>query len=723
MKIWVCFAWVLAGVYLLAQEPINEQEESTKVHETITVTAEKQAVSVDDTAASVTVVDDAEIAQRGVHDVQDLLRFDPSVTMDYDATRTGAGGFRIRGIGGNRVLTQIDGAPVVDGFAFGPLATPRFQLDPSILKAVEVVKGPGSALYGSDALAGVVSFVTKDPVDILQGSSDFAGDLRMQYDDRNQGTAATANVAMDFGQQALLISAGMRDFSEQQGVGTVDSADGTRTLPNPINGRALNLLIKGSHAFSEASILKLSYERFDESVDVDVLSGQGTSVIFGTPTTISDFVAEDQQTRDRVSLRQTWSGLDSHLASEVVAMVYAQRSKTEQFTSERRQSPAAGLVRQGTMDFEQQDVGLELTLTQSWSPSGLDLRLTYGLVYDMRQFEQLRGRAEFDLSGQALPLSGYPTRYFPPTEVEETGVYAQLEMLLLGERLRLVPGVRYDRFELQPQSDEIFADITEDVATLKDDAVSPKLGLRFDLGAGFALAGQVARGFRAPPYSSVNSGFTNLQSGYQTLPNPALEPETSTNVEGSLRFRNDRFSGRVTYFENRYRDFIQDTLFVGVSQQGIALFQSQNIDRVDIEGWELNADWRLAANWMLQAAWSELEGRDLSQDTPLTDLEPSGGHLGVAFDNGRFDARLTLSHRQAAEVAEGQFAADSYEVIDTWFGYRVRQDLRLLLSVYNLADETYYPFNYVRGRSADDPVIERYAAPGRNAALSVQFKF
>lgn len=724
MKFWVTCAWCLAALCLHAQQAEEADKAQLKMDEKITVTAEKQAVSVKDTPASVTVVDAEEIAKRGVHDIQDLLRFDPSITMDFDNSRLGPGGFNIRGIGGNRVLTQIDGAPVVDGFAFGPLETPRFHLDPSILKTVEVVKGPGSALYGSDAMAGVVSFVTKDPVDILGLEESFAGDVRAQYDERQNATSTTANMAFDFGRQKLLVSAGLRDYENQETQGSLETADASRTVPNPVDATSLNLLLKGTHQFSQSSHLKLTYERFENDADVSVLSGQGTSVIFGVPTQVTDYTAKDVQTRDRFGLEQEWSLLSTALADRVKASLYFQTSENDQFTSELRSSPASSFVREGMMLFEQEDTGIEVEASKSWETTDMNLRLTYGLEFEYHTFEQERGREERDMSGNVITGPGYPTRYFPPTDVDETGIYAQLEMLMFDDRLRLVPGVRFDRFELEPDtSDAIFSEITSEVSNLEDEAVSPKLGFRFDLGSGFALAGQVAEGFRAPNYSSVNSGFTNLQSGYQTLPNPDLEPESSTNYEGGIRFNRQRFNAHVTYFENRYRDFIQDTLFVGVSPQGISLFQSQNIDRVNIEGWELQTAFRLNSDWTISAAWSDIEGRDLEADAELSNLEPSGGNVNVLFDRGAFDARLSLSLRESKDAPEGQFSPDAYEVMDLWFGYTFRRDLRLLLSVYNLTDETYYPWSYVRGQAADSQVIERYSAPGRSASFSIQFKF
>src|SRR5690606_27252800 len=103
-----------------------------------------------------------------VRDIKDLFRDEPGLGVGSSAGRFGIGDIRIRGLGGNRVRIQVDGIPVSDAFEIGAFSNAnRNFVDLDTLKRVEVVRGPTSALYGSDALGGTVSFVTKDPSDYL----------------------------------------------------------------------------------------------------------------------------------------------------------------------------------------------------------------------------------------------------------------------------------------------------------------------------------------------------------------------------------------------------------------------------------------------------------------------------------------------------------------------------------------------------------------------------
>ncbi|MGH6781681.1 MAG: TonB-dependent receptor plug domain-containing protein, partial [Sphingomonadaceae bacterium] len=136
---------------------------------TITVSATRIPTSILDVPATVSVIDDAKIADNLVADVKDLVRYEPGVSVRRAPTRFGAAqgstgrdgnaGFNIRGLEGNRVLIQVDGIRAPDDFSFGAQAVGRGDyVDLSLVKSVEILRGPASALYGSDGLAGAVSF-------------------------------------------------------------------------------------------------------------------------------------------------------------------------------------------------------------------------------------------------------------------------------------------------------------------------------------------------------------------------------------------------------------------------------------------------------------------------------------------------------------------------------------------------------------------------------------
>ena len=124
--------------------------------EIITVTATRTAIDVVDAPATVTVINQEQIADEMATDVRDIVRFEPGVSVRRAPARFGAAlgttgragneDFNIRGIGGNRVLIQVDGIRSPQGFTFGAQEVGRGNAtDVGLIKSVEILRGPASA--------------------------------------------------------------------------------------------------------------------------------------------------------------------------------------------------------------------------------------------------------------------------------------------------------------------------------------------------------------------------------------------------------------------------------------------------------------------------------------------------------------------------------------------------------------------------------------------------
>ncbi len=135
--------------------------------ETVTVYA-RRVLAMTRVAASVTVIPRESIERGLVSDVKELVRYEPGLSVRSDPFRFGLDTFAIRGVGGNRVAVEIDGIPAAGGFAIGSFSdSGRSFVDTAFLDRVEVLRGPASSLYGSDAIGGVVAMSTLTPRSLL----------------------------------------------------------------------------------------------------------------------------------------------------------------------------------------------------------------------------------------------------------------------------------------------------------------------------------------------------------------------------------------------------------------------------------------------------------------------------------------------------------------------------------------------------------------------------
>ncbi|MDJ0837635.1 MAG: TonB-dependent hemoglobin/transferrin/lactoferrin family receptor [Acidobacteriota bacterium] len=710
----------------------------------MTVTAERTPVPIKEATAKVSVIDDSRIEDQLINDVRDLVKYEPGVYVGNNGTRLGLNGFNIRGIGGNRVLTRVDGVTTSEQFDFGPFNIHQYAVDVDTLKAVEIVRSSASSLYGSDALGGVVSFVTKDPSDyIADWQQDQGFIVKTGYDGETESVDLGLTGVFTVGEYQGLLTAVRREFGERDNQGELASLDATRTAPNDIDGSSTQILGKLVRNLSVNNRLRFSLELFDSAADANVYTSQGASSMFGVVTEITDYTADDSQERLRLSVDQEMREMESAWADTLQWRLHWQQAETNQETLETRISTVGpvttNILRTGTVDFEQDNLGAELLLGKTFETESTMTRITYGLTLERTEFGQIRDRRDLDLdTGNPDAYTGsliFPTRYFPNSTVDEYGAFVQAETYFLDGRLKITPGLRFDDYSLSPdENDTIFLEstgTTEPPAGLDDDSVSPKLGIYAQLSDHVAWTGHYAHGFRAPAYSSVNSGFTNVAGGYQTLPNPELTPETSDNLETGLKLFGKRGSLSLTYFDNSFEDFIADSVFVGVSQTGLALFQALNLNNVEISGLELAGDYMFYTNWSLRFSYADIDGEDEDSGDPIESIQPPKGVVGISWrqSQNRYGGELTgtfVTSKSDSDVAASDppaFLPDSYNLVDLTLFYRLSDQFRLNLGAFNLTDETYYLWSDVRGRSADDPVITRYSAPGRNLSFNLRYQW
>lgn len=709
-----------------ASDPAEEKE--TFLDE-VTVTATRGERALRDTPGQVDVVDRREIEERGYTGLDDLVRYLPGVQVEGDPTRLGTSGFTIRGIGGNRVLTEIDGVPTAEQFDFGPFSVHRFALDVDALESVEIVRSAGSALYGSDALGGVVALRTRGPRGYLAGERRHF-ETRAGFDGRDDeaSVSGVAAVGSERWQGSLYYS--RRDGHELDNQGEIDTRDASRTRPNPIDRSQDDFLAQVSFTPAASNEWRGAFEYFESEGETEILSAiQGA-----TPFSDAVLASNGFDTQERMQFRLE-QGLtrDRALADTVLWRVFARESSTEQRTLETREPAVGTAFRDGLLTFDQETFGARVELRELLGESTV---LTWGAAYDFDHFDQLRDRTEVVIAtGEPVPTTlALPTKYFPESEVEEIGAFAQAEIELWNGRLSLVPGVRFDRYDLDAdQEDRIFLDGnpgTPPPVDLTEESVSPKLGVVLALDDSLAAFAQFARGFRAPPTSAVNNGFTNQAGGYRTQPNPDLRPETSDNLELGLRGVWRRGSFSVTGFENQYDDFIE-TVTLGFDPSTFLIeFQPQNVANVEIRGVELAGEARFDRRLTLRAAFTYTEGTDETTGEPLSSIAPAQLVVGLRWvaPSGRWGTELVATANDSVDDGDlpadsTQFRVPSSEVVDLLGWVALTERVELQVSVWNLGDETYWSWPYARGLSDDSPTLARYTNPGRSLSAQLRYTF
>lgn len=703
----------------------------------ITVTATRAPIATADAPATVTVITAEDIADQMATDIKDLVRFEPGVTVPRSPARFGAAlgttgragneGFVIRGIGGNRTQILVDGVRVPDGFSFGAQAAGRGDyVDLGLVKSVEILRGPASALYGSDGLSGAVSFTLSEPGNFLTDGQAVGGLLRGAYSSDDEEFSETAILAGRDGALSAMVAYTRRDFSELKNKGTVEGTGSLRTAPNPQDGRSNAVL--GRIVWDPADSghkLRLTGEYTDTYLFTDVLSG--------ISATVDDLWGEDTGKRARIAADWSWQGEGGIEYAQIGA--YWQDAEDRQFTAEDR-TPAADRTRINT--FENRVYGASAELRAGFATGGITHRLVTGGDISFTRQQGLR-------DGTVPPMGEeFPTRAFPVTDFTLGGLFIGDEIAIADGMFTLFPALRFDAYKLDAQDDPLLPGFAW--ADQSDHRFSPKIGAVARLGEAVRLFANYATGFKAPEPSQMNQFFENLAFGYTSLPNPELGPERSESWEGGIRYNQGGLNASATAFKSNYKDFISQEVVGGsFTPADPALYQFVNIGKVKVEGLEGRIDYVTRSGITGRFAVAYAKGDEIHPDggrLPLGSIDPLNlvAGLGYRDPQGRFGGEVIVTHNarkspgrttgvddagDATTVCSGAecFRPGAFTIVDATLFLRLAEAITLRAGVFNITDEKYAYWNDVRGLSATSQVTDAYTRPGRNASASVSLRF
>ncbi|WP_434656227.1 TonB-dependent hemoglobin/transferrin/lactoferrin family receptor [Pseudomonas sp. R3-56] len=729
----------------------------------VTISATRQEQDIASVPSTVSIHDRQELDRNNVNTIKDLVRYEPGVSVGGAGQRGGISGYNIRGVDGNRILTQVDGVEIPGGFFNGPYAkTQRNYVDPEIIKRVEILRGPASVLYGSNAIGGVVSYFTLDPDDIIKPGKDVGARLKTGYSSVDESWLKSATVAGRSGPFDGLLHYSQRDGHETESYGSNNGTGLDRTAANPEDVRANNVLAKLGWDYSDDARLSLVYEKYKDDRDVDLKSAYGGPYANGQPAIPGSILpggmyqwrtGNDTITRERFGLEHSFA-LYSLLADNIKWSLNHQIAKTDQRTAEFYFPITRRVLRTRETLYEEKQWVFDAQADKSFSLADTDHTLTYGTTLKHQKVTGSRSGNGVCLAvGVGCPAVGaISTRDvlakasdFPDPTINTYSVFAQDQ--ISWDKWTFTPALRYDYTRLKPRLTEEFlrtVDPTNGGMVSGEDKnwhrVSPKFSLTYALTDQYTWYGQYAEGFRTPTAKALYGRFDNAGVGYSVEPNPDLEPEKSKSYETGLRGRFDSGSFDVAVFYNKYRDFInEDAITPGADQ---LTFQSNNIKHATIKGIEakgrLDLDVFGAPKGLYtQGSVAYLYGRNNDTGEPLNSVNPLTGVFGLGYDQEQFGTLLSWtlvqkknrvddSNFNSPDGVSGQFKTPGFGILDLSGYYKVTNDVTVSGGLYNLTDKKYWLWDDVRGYDSVGEAavlspanLDRLTAPGRNFAVNL----
>ena len=459
-------------------------------------------------------------------------------------------GIMVQGIGPRRILILVDGERVIGG-AGGVIDLA--QLPTCQVERVEVVQGPHSALYGSDAMGGVVHIITRSP------RQKRGGDLRFSL---GSGGLTSLEGRTAFARSRLSASLVASRT-------TLEALDRSPQDPDTDLDASTNRFAQGHLRWQARPGLSLQatgrwLSEDDEGVSSRYFPPLDRTYVWRFP---------DQMQRLELGTRAEWQSARGRSASAQVSRTRFDKHSREELTGSReaRERTTANVLTR----YHLRAVGLlrhRHLFTAGLEHSREDMEVS---------LEHTTPRGEQRLTVEV-----------PRSRVEVAEAYVQDDWQV-GENTGVVGGARYQwhsRFGSH---------------------LAPKISLSQRLAPGLKVRASYGEGYRVPSLKELHFVFDHSNLGYKVLGTPSLRPERSRGVNLGAEFAPVEEVGmRLNFFHNRLRNLIQTVFDPGQSSGSVAIYAYDNVGRASTRGIELGMNARIGDRLSINGGYTYLRARD-----------------------------------------------------------------------------------------------------------------
>ncbi len=700
----------------LSNENFKEEDEDNQKLK-ITVTGTRSPIPVDSYPGSITVIDREDIENKNINNLRDLMKEVPGVSTQQIFRHqykgpTDGGNVNIRGLDGNRVLFLIDGIRLPERYEY----TSYYNIgrgnyiDFNTLVAAEILKGPASALYGSDALGGLIAYRSLSPDDLLENGQDYSFEVPASYNSANDGFNGSIKIASKLTEKASAVFVYSKEDSEALKVKADDKYidDEDHTGDNFFTNIVYDL-----NDYSKANIIYESVNRENK-----ITSKQANLDVMGK---YSSLESETDTNRDRISLGYEYDNPNNDgFIKFLKTQIYSQYAKVDD-NFDRVYTFFGPQNKDHDYNLINDAYGGEIQLESEIKSNQILHKLTYGLDYSFNSSSRLRKTTNNNTSAVT------EEKDTPDTDIKRTGFYIQDEFS--SGKFDFIAGLRLDYYDLDAKTDSIYTN-SSFAADLDANSLSPKLAATYNINPKLSTYGQYSRGFRAPTYMEINSSFSNPQRGYTTESNPDLKPETSDSFEVGLRGKYDNYDFKIAGFYSKYDDFIEQLKIVGKTNAGLDLYKSTNASEAEIWGTEISTEYFLNPQrygTSLFGILSYYEGSNTTDNEPLTTIDPLEAKLGFKYKtkDNKFNIAFTstIVGEPTVDGGTSTFIPDDYMIFDIVSSYSPSDRYSLNIGIYNITDERYYMYQDVQGKATDLDNLTKYSQPERNIQVGFKFRF
>ena len=702
--------------------------------EGMVVSASRRSESRQEVSSKITTISPAEITIQNPPTTADLLATSGEVFIQK--SQLGGGSPIIRGFSTNRLLLTVDGVRMNTAIFRSGNVQNVISMDAFATESVEVLFGPGSIIYGSDAIGGVMSFQTLSPQFTLSDKALITGNALSRYASASKEQTYHLDVNLGFKKWAFVTSITHSDFDDlrmgkhgpkdylrpfyaetKDGIDAVVSNDDP-LIQKPTGYAQTNFMEKVR--FNAGKNWELNYG-FHYSTTTDYPRyDRHIRLRDGLPRSAEWNYGPQEWMMNNVSIAHMSDGKLYHEMNVRLAHQFFEESRINRDFNEDERSEKVENVNaySANIDFTKRIKGKN--------------KLYYGFE-GVRNDVNSKATEENIATGSIIAA---PTRYPESTWSSYAGYLSYQHEL--SSSFLLQGGARYNQFNIDAAFDTAFYDFNFTEAQVNNAAVTGSFGIVYQPTEKMTIRVNTSTGFRSPNIDDVGKVFDSEQ-GAVVVPNPNLKAENAYNAEAGIeKIFGDRLKWDLTVFYTILEDALVRRNFVFNGQDSI-LYEGelsqvqaiQNAAVAEVYGFQTGFEFEMPLGFGLSSRFNYQKGEEELDDgskSPMRHAAPWFGvsHLKYSRQKLTLDFYLQysgeISYKNLAEEERGKaylyaLDADGNPYSPGWYTlnfkalYPITKHLMISGGVENITDQRYRPYS------------SGLAAAGRNLILSLKATF
>ncbi|WP_029038140.1 TonB-dependent receptor [Salinimicrobium xinjiangense] len=651
-------------------------------------------------------------------------------------SQLGGGSPMIRGFSTNRLLITVDGVRMNTAIFRGGNVQNVISIDPLAIERTEVILGPGSTIFGSDAIGGVMNFYTLTPAFSVAKGGNFSGKVYTRYSTANEEKTGHVNLSYGRKKWTFLTGATYSDFEDLR-MGSHGPEEYLRH-EYVVRRNGEDIIVQNEDPKVQVptgydQINLLQKIRFEPTEEYDLSLG----VIYSTT---SDFPRYDRLYRKRNGVLraaewyygpQEWLQTNFQMDKAGNGRFYnkARLTAAYQFFEESRNDRDFG----GDLLYHTREQVDAYSLNLDFEKNFSGPSLFYGGEYVFNKVNST-GKETNIITAEVFPGT---SRYPDDATWQSLAAYGNLQWEL-NPRFTVQTGARYNYVLLDATFDDETYDLPFSNANLRTGALTGSAGLNWQQSDILGWQFNLSTAFRAPNIDDIGKIFDSAP-GLVVVPNPDLGPEKAYNAELGLRLNLNQvfqvdLAGYYTLLEDALvrRDFsLNGETMIEYRGEPSRVQAIQNAARAHVYGVEAGAKVKFSERLRLTTQLNITEGEEEQDDgskAPLRHAAPLFGNVHLIWENNRL--RFDLFSEYNGEISAEELAPSEqdkaylYAVDENgnpyspeWYTlnfssrYQIGKMWILTASLENITDQRYRTYS------------SGIAAAGRNLILALQYSF